>query len=120
MKSLSARPIGCSPFPVVEIEVALSDIADAEIQLRRELDELRHENDELRQRTLEHWAAVAKSDASVSQVVNGMQSSLSWRVTKPLRVVRDLQIKAARVGYLRALSKSSGYLRRVLGNRGRN
>lgn len=98
----------------------MPDIADLELQLRRELDELRQENEQLRQHTLEHWVAVAKSDVSVSAIVNGMQSSLSWRVTKPLRVVRDIQIKAARVGYLRALSKSSGYLRRAIGNRRRD
>ncbi len=82
-----------------------------------ERDELRQENEQLRQRTLEDWVRVATSEASVPALVHQMEASLSWRVTKPLRTIRSVQLKAAQVGYLRALSMSRGYLRRALGNR---
>ena len=84
-----------------------------------ERDELRRENDELRQRILEGWTKLATSEASVPSIVQHMESSISWRITKPLRMVRSLQMKAARVGYIRALPLSGGYLRRIIDNRRR-
>ena len=88
-------------------------------EVTKERDELRRENEQLRQRLLDGWTELAASEASVPSIVQHMESSLSWRVTKPLRLVRTIQLKAARVGYLRAISLSGGYLRRSIDSRRR-
>lgn len=84
-----------------------------------ERDELRRENELLRQRLLEGWADLAATEASVPSLVQHMEASISWRITKPLRTIRTIQLKAARVGYLHALSLSGGYARRAIDNRRR-
>jgi hypothetical protein len=97
----------------------LQENVDDFIALRDERDELLRQNRQLRERTLDRWIIVAKSDASMWVTLRAMQSSFSWRVTKPLRVVRSIQVRAARIGYIRAVSMSGGYLRRAVGNRRR-
>jgi hypothetical protein len=87
--------------------------------LQAERDALAAENAKLKKASLEDWVRVAGSEVAVSSLLHNMQSSLSWRITKPLRAVRTVQRKAAKVGYLRALRMSGGYLRRIRGNRGR-
>lgn len=57
----------------------------------------------LESQTLDYWLHAVASTASESSTIREMQSSVSWRVTRPLRIVRSLQVKAARIGYRRAL-----------------
>lgn len=45
------------------------------------------------------------------------QSSLSWRVTAPLRAVRTFQLSAGRIGFGATVSLTWGYLRRRVGKR---
>jgi len=97
----------------------LPEYAEDPDEVIKQRDELRRENEQLRKRLLDGWAEFATSEASVPSIVREMEASISWRVTKPLRVFRSIQLKAARVGYLRALSLSGGYLRRAIDNRRR-
>ncbi|WP_395640428.1 hypothetical protein [Pseudolysinimonas sp.] len=54
--------------------------------------------DELESRTLDDWiSAITVADGAWSELER-MESSVSWRVTGPLRTLRGLQLKVARVG----------------------
>jgi len=62
--------------------------------------ELERELTELREAVLTDWITVA---SQVTDTLNSMQQTLSWRITKPLRVVRVLHRKVEQVGTARAV-----------------
>lgn len=51
--------------------------------------------EELREAVLDDWLLVT---SSVTDYLNDIQHTLSWRVTRPLRVVRVLQKRAGELG----------------------
>lgn len=68
----------------------MSDDVDA--QLRTQLEELR-------EAVLLDWVQVTRHHAGA---IRDMQESLSWRITRPLRLVRTYQYKVREVGALNA------------------
>lgn len=60
---------------------------------------LRAELDELREAVLEDWIVVTTRNF---EAIREMQHTVSWRVTRPLRVFRVFQRKAFEIGYARA------------------
>jgi len=70
------------------------DVADDREQ------ELERELAELREAVLTDWITVA---SQVTDALNSMQKTLSWRITRPLRLARGLQIKVEQVGTGRAV-----------------
>jgi hypothetical protein len=52
-------------------------------------------------RTLEYWLEAVASTSAGSMTVKRLESSLSWRITKPLRAVRIVQLTARRAGLRR-------------------
>lgn len=65
---------------------------DRESQLERELAELR-------EAVVDDWLANA---AHASEELIAMRQSISWRVTRGLRLVRTFQLKAREVGFANA------------------
>ena len=59
--------------------------------------------EELERRTLDYWMEAVTSTAAGSAFVHQMQNTLSWRITRPIRIVRSLQIRASNIGYARAI-----------------
>ncbi|MEA9984413.1 hypothetical protein [Subtercola sp. RTI3] len=57
--------------------------------LEDERDRLQGELDEIANRATDRWLLAVHYESSV---VNAIQQTLSWRVTKPLRWVRHLQL----------------------------
>lgn len=45
------------------------------------------------------------------------ESTVSWRITKPLRAVRTFQIRVGQLGFGTAVAHSMRYARRRLGRR---
>jgi hypothetical protein len=72
----------------------------------READ-LEAELDELRDAVLEDWVVVA---SHATDTIRSMQSTLSWRITRPLRVVRVFQNKVEEVGPSRAAQLAAAQL----------
>lgn len=60
---------------------------------------LKAELDELREAVLDDWILVTTRNVDA---IRAMQRTLSWRVTKPLRVLRRFQRRAADIGYVTA------------------
>jgi hypothetical protein len=60
---------------------------------------LRAELDELREAILEDWIFVTTRNVDA---IRAMQRTVSWRVTRPLRLFRSAQRKASEIGYVRA------------------
>lgn len=73
---------------------------DREVELERELSELQDA-------VLSDWVTVA---SHATDALRAMEGTLSWRVTKPLRVVRVLQTKVVQVGPSRAVQIASAQL----------
>jgi len=63
-------------------------------QSEAERERLQHEVDELSTIALSKWLLVAHHQTSQAAIMQ----SLSWRVTKPLRTVRQVQLKVSDVG----------------------
>lgn len=57
------------------------------------------ELEELREAILEDWIIVTTRNVDA---IRAMEKSLSWRVTRPLRLVRSAQLRAAELGYVEA------------------
>ena len=55
--------------------------------------------DELRDAVLDDWLILADH---VTRTQRAMEQTLSWRVTKPLRLARTFQLKSAEIGVLPA------------------
>ena len=56
---------------------------------------------EAEERTLSYWLEAVALTASGSMTVAKLQQSVSWRVTKPLRAVRLVQMKVRETGVRR-------------------
>jgi hypothetical protein len=53
------------------------------------------------ERTLDYWLEAVMSSTNGSMTVKALQTSVSWRVTKPLRAARLVQTKLREVGVRR-------------------
>lgn len=79
-----------------------------------EIDELRRTNDALANQSLNTWLVVVSDEArALSQVY----STLSWRITKPLRMARQVQVKVKEVGVSETAAVVSASVRRRLGTK---
>jgi len=67
---------------------------------------------ELRQAVLDDWIVVTTRTA---QELQDIQKTVSWRVTRPLRLVRRFQGTAREIGYGAALDLAAGAVARRLG-----
>jgi hypothetical protein len=85
-------------------------LAEAEAEIAR----LRRTNDALMNQSLNTWLAVVGDEARALALV---YSTLSWRVTRPLRLARQLQIKAKEVGISETASVVAARLKRRSGSR---
>lgn len=56
---------------------------------------------EAEDRTLEYWLEAVVVSAAGSMTVKKLQSSVSWRVTRPLRAARIVQLKIRDTGVRR-------------------
>jgi hypothetical protein len=56
---------------------------------------------EAEDRTLEYWIEAVVVSAAGSMTVKKLQSSVSWRVTRPLRAARIVQLKVRDTGVRR-------------------
>jgi hypothetical protein len=56
---------------------------------------------EAESRSLEYWLEAVSTTSAGSMTVKRLESSLSWRITKPLRAFRIVQITAQRTGVRR-------------------
>lgn len=110
------------PMPEIETDTSANiDPLDSS-ELARRLAEVEAERDELRtaidsqaNASLASWMVVVNTEA---RILRDMQNTLSWRVTKPLRRMRELQLKVARVGVARASQLAvADFRRRFLGRR---
>ena len=63
-------------------------------ELEAERDRLQNELDTIANRALDRWLAVEQYE---SGTIAALQQTLSWKVTKPLRSVRERQLQARRV-----------------------
>lgn len=76
---------------------------------------LRAELDAQANQSIASWLNVAGTE---SRILGDMQNTLSWRVTKPLRIVRKIQVKFAQVGVAQFSQLAVADLkRRYLGRR---
>lgn len=84
-------------------------------QVEEERDRLRAELDAQSNASIASWLEVVGVE---SRILGDMQNSVSWKVTKPLRLVRKVQIKVAEVGVARTSQLAVADLkRRYLGRR---
>lgn len=99
---------------------ARTEAGDAESALRiRELEEevarLQAEIDRRSGDDLRTWIKAVRDEG---RLVRDMQKTLSWRVTRPLRLARFLQLKVAEVGVMKTSQLAVADLRRrYLGRR---
>lgn len=78
--------------------------AEAEVErLRREVARLTNES-------LNSWLGLMDAESKELSLV---YSTLSWRVTKPLRLARKVQIKVREIGVLRTVDFASGRLKQI-------
>ena len=78
-------------------------------QAEAERDRLREELDARSNESVASWLAVAGTE---SRILGQMHGTLSWRITKPLRFVRKVQLKAAQVGVAQVAHLAAADLRR--------
>jgi hypothetical protein len=80
---------------------------------------LRAELDELREAVLEDWIVITTRNVDAIRAMQGsiraMESTLSWRVTRPLRLFRSVQLRASQIGYVRASQLAAARLAEKLG-----
>jgi hypothetical protein len=74
-------------------------------------DELEAELAELQDAVLEDWVVVA---SHATDALRSIQSTLSWRITRPLRVTRTFQNKVAEIGTGRAVQLATAQVARRL------
>jgi hypothetical protein len=67
----------------------------------RQTDILEQRVREAESRTLDYWLEAVTSTSAGSMTVKRLEQSLSWRITKPLRAFRIVQITARRAGLRR-------------------
>ncbi|MDQ1610039.1 MAG: hypothetical protein QOE16_2771 [Microbacteriaceae bacterium] len=77
-----------------------------------ELDRLRRENDQLVNESLSTWLLVVDEESSALAQV---YATLSWRITRPLRITRQLQLKVREVGVRRTAGFAAARLKQLRG-----
>lgn len=83
------------------------------------VDELRARLDELLNEPLDEWVASMQLGGGGSvHYVADFESTLSWKVTRPLRAARTFQIRVGQLGLPVAVRHSVRYAKRRLGGRG--
>lgn len=73
---------------------------------------LEAELEELREAVLEDWILMTTRNV---EAIRAMQRTVSWRVTRPLRMFRVFQRKASDLGYIRASQLAAARLAEKLG-----
>lgn len=76
----------------------IEPVADG-MGVNQEQVKLERDLDDLRDAVLNDWVRITTHSAGAARA---MQSSLSWRITRPLRLFRTYQFKAREVGSLEA------------------
>jgi len=85
-------------------------LAEAEAEIER----LRRSNDALMNQSLNTWLVVVSDEArALSQVY----STVSWRITRPLRVARTVQTKVREVGVTETAAVVAATVKRRLATR---
>lgn len=82
------------------------------------VEELRARLDELLNDPLDEWAANMHFGGGAHYVAD-FESTLSWRVTRPLRAARTFQIRVGQLGLPGAVQHSIRYAQRRFGGRSR-
>jgi hypothetical protein len=91
-----------------ETERRIRELEDEVVRLQAEID--RRSGDDLRT-----WIRAVRDEG---RLVRDMQKTLSWRVTRPLRLARFLQLKVAEIGVMKTSQLAVADLRRrYLGRR---
>ncbi len=96
-----------------------ADSGDLALQLSKALAErdlLKKQNEALLDNTLNQWLVVADNESRILQAV---YASLSWRITKPLRMVRTVQLKIKEVGLVRTSEVIVGVVKQRVGSKRR-
>ncbi|MBO0982811.1 hypothetical protein [Rathayibacter sp. SD072] len=94
---------------------AASDSATAAWSQDETVEELRERLDALLNDPLDEWLQHMHVGGVVAAAP--FESTLSWRVTKPLRAVRLFQIRASQLGVGGAVGHTARYVSRRLGRR---
>ncbi|SMH33352.1 hypothetical protein SAMN06295885_0849 [Rathayibacter oskolensis] len=81
------------------------------------VEQLRARLDELLNDPLDEWAA--NMHFGGAHFVADFESTLSWKVTRPLRAARTFQIRVGQLGLPGAVRHSIRYAQRRFGGRGR-
>ncbi|MEJ3403529.1 hypothetical protein WDJ51_02170 [Rathayibacter sp. YIM 133350] len=80
-----------------------------EQHLRAEIVRLQSELDQRAGAELSTWLKIVRDE---SRLLRDIRNTLSWRVTKPLRAARVVQLKVAEVGLVRTSQLAVADLRR--------
>jgi hypothetical protein len=75
-----------------------------------ERDRLRAEISEIRGQAIEQWLATVRTESVELSRAREMERSRSWRITRPLRAVQTIRLRAAKIGYGRALRLAVPFL----------
>ncbi|QHF23771.1 hypothetical protein GTU73_06920 [Rathayibacter sp. VKM Ac-2804] len=92
--------------------------ARTETRTPETVEELRARLDELLNDPLDEWAANMHFGGGAHYVAD-FESTLSWRVTRPLRAARTFQIRVGQLGLPGAVQHSIRYAQRRFGGRSR-
>ena len=92
-----------------ELRFKIQDLERQLAAVESERDGLRQFADEHANREIASWLEVVGTE---TRLLGEMQNSISWRLTRPLRAARTIQIKVARVGVPRASQLAVADLRR--------
>ncbi|NRG39976.1 hypothetical protein HRK28_03480 [Rathayibacter sp. VKM Ac-2835] len=99
-------------------DAATPDARTAETRTPETVEELRARLDELLNDPLDEWAANMHFGGGAHYVAD-FESTLSWRVTRPLRAARTFQIRVGQLGLPGAVQHSIRYAQRRFGGRSR-
>ncbi|WP_127792908.1 hypothetical protein [Agromyces sp. LHK192] len=86
------------------------------VELEREVERLRGELDRRAEDDLRTWIRAVRDE---DRILRDMQQTLSWRITRPLRLARVVQLKVAQVGVVRTSQLAVADLRRRYAGRRR-
>lgn len=79
-----------------------------------QIEQLKAANDALMNESLNSWLTVVGDE---SRILGEVYSTLSWRITRPLRLVRQVQRKVAEVGAAETTSLVAARVKQRLGRR---
>lgn len=85
----------------------------------RSADELREQLDALLNDPLDTWLEGIHFGGGAGVSAVGFENTLSWKVTKPLRLARTFQIRVGQLGFPGAVKHSARFVQRRLGGRTR-